>query len=142
MPLQNPQYRERTLEAFQIAVRAAPGDGGRGRRGRLVRRRGCGSVLTTPSMMGWCMAAGGDPRQHLRGAGGAHAGRPARTGADRRIQDQLPACRQNRDMRCRSTVPRQGRSLTASEAEVFADGPDRSILVAKALATIALVVEC
>ena len=44
-------------------------------------------------------------------------------------------------LRGRGTVLRQGRTLTTSEAEVFAEGPAGSILMAKALATIALVAE-
>jgi uncharacterized protein (TIGR00369 family) len=44
-------------------------------------------------------------------------------------------------LRCRGTVLRQGRTLTVSEAEVYTDGLETSLLAAKAMATIAIVPE-
>lgn len=142
MPLQNPEFRARTLAAFQAQPFAqwlgmTEADAGEGWfevrlpvRPEHAQHDGVvhGGVIATladtcAAMAAHTLAAPGEQVltvefkiSYLRAAAG---------GA----------------LRCRGTVLRQGRTLTTSEAEVYADGPERSVLAAKALATIALVPE-
>ena len=142
VPLQDPEYREKTLEAFQAQPFARhlgmqEADAGEGWfEVRLplgpdhAQHDGVihGGVIATLADTCAAMAAhtlAAPHEQVLTVEFKISYLRAARTGA----------------LRARGTVLRQGRTLTSSEAEVFAEGPDGRVLVAKALATIALVPE-
>ena len=142
MPLQNPAFRQSTLAAFAEQPFAqwlgmAEADAGEGwfevrlaLRPEHAQHDGVvhGGVVATladtcAAMAAFTLAAPGE--QVLTVEFKINYLRAARAGA----------------LRCRGTVLRQGRTLTVAEAEVFADGPETSVLAAKAMATVALVPE-
>ncbi len=142
VPLQDPQFRTRTLAAFADQPFAqwlgmTEADAGEGWfEVRLVLRPEHaqhdgvvhGGVVATLADTGAAMAAHtlAAPREQvLTVEFKINYLRAARAGV----------------LRCRGTVLRQGRTLTVSEAEVFAEGPEGDVLVAKATATVALVPE-
>ena len=142
MPLQNPQYRERTLAAFEdqpfarwLGMEAAEAGEGWFQVRLILRPEHAqhdgvvhGGVIATLADTCAAMAAhtlAASHEQVLTVEFKINFLRAAQGGA----------------LRCRGTVLRQGRTLTVSEAEVYAEGPERNVLAAKAMATIALVSE-
>ena len=142
MPLQDPQYRERTLAAFADQPFAqwlgmGGADAGEGWfEVRLVLRPEHaqhdgvvhGGVVATLADTCAAMAAhtlAGPNEQVLTVEFKINYLRAARAGV----------------LHCRGTVLRQGRTLTVAEAEVYAEGPESRVLAAKAMATVALVPE-
>ena len=142
MPLQNPQFREKTLEAFQTQP--------------FARHLGMEGADAGEGWFEVQLPIGPDHGQH---DGVVHGGVIA-TLADTcaalaahtlaapheqvlTVEFKISYLRAARTgtLRGRGMVLRQGRTLTASEAEIFAEGQDTSVLVAKALATVALVAE-
>lgn len=142
MPLQNPQFRERTLDAFReqpfarwLGIEAAEAGEGWFEVRLTVRPEHAqhdgvvhGGVIATLADTCAAMAA------HTLVA----ANEQVLT-----VEFKINYLRAAKGgtLRCRGTVLRQGRTLTVSEAEVYADGPERNILAAKAMATVALVPE-